>query len=228
MPMLSIVEHISVRRSCWRVGRRRPGSSPPCGAACRRGSRRPRRGPCSRALVRVDVVEALVRGGVEARVVEDEELGLGAEVGRVADAGLLQVGLGLAARCSADRASTVSRVIGSHDVADQHQRRMLEERVDERRLRVGHHQHVALVDRLPAADRGAVEAVARPRTSPRRGPDRVRAVLPAARPVREAADPPSRPCSSWRTREPLGSHRCFLQFGLAGPRRRRGMRASPR
>src|SRR5712692_11990488 len=48
------------------------------------------------ALGRLDKVVAGVLVGVEADAVEDEELGLRAKVGGVADAGGLQIGLGLA------------------------------------------------------------------------------------------------------------------------------------
>ena len=46
------------------------------------------------------------------------------------------------------------------DVADHRQRGDLAEWVERGGLRLRHHQHVALVDRLPAADAGAVEAQA--------------------------------------------------------------------
>ena len=47
------------------------------------------------AFGRVDLVLAPVLVLLVANVVEDEELGLGSDVARVGDAGLLQVGLGL-------------------------------------------------------------------------------------------------------------------------------------
>ena len=50
-----------------------------------------------RALGRVHAVEAVVGAGAEARVAEDEELGLGPEVGGVADARLLEVVLAFVA-----------------------------------------------------------------------------------------------------------------------------------
>src|SRR6476660_3923312 len=43
------------------------------------------------------------------------------------------------------------------DVADQHQRWRHSERIEKRRLRLRHHEHVAFVNALPAADAGAVE-----------------------------------------------------------------------
>src|SRR5258708_11697772 len=47
------------------------------------------------ALARLDLVVPVVRAGVVADAVEDEELGLGPEVRDVADAALLQILLGL-------------------------------------------------------------------------------------------------------------------------------------
>ena len=94
---------------------------------------------------------------VELHVVEDEELERRAEVGRVRDAGALHVVDGLAGDVP-----RVARVVllGQRvlDVADHRQRDVLAERVDEQRVRLRHEQHVRLVDRLPAADAGAVEA----------------------------------------------------------------------
>jgi hypothetical protein len=46
---------------------------------------------------------------------------------------------------------------GLEDVAEQGQRGLLKERIDVRAGHVGAHDHVALVDGLPARNRGAVE-----------------------------------------------------------------------
>ena len=54
---------------------------------------------------RIDHVAGAVRAFGETDLVEDEELGLGAEVGRVTDAGRLQVLLGLGRRWCADPSS---------------------------------------------------------------------------------------------------------------------------
>ena len=111
------------------------------------------------ALVRLDVVVARVLVGVVADAVEDEELGLGTEVGGVADAGRLEVRLGLARDVA-----RVARVVGAgdriRDVADQLRRRILGERIHHRGVGIGNHQHVAVVDRLPSANRRSVEAEA--------------------------------------------------------------------
>ncbi len=105
---------------------------------------------------RVDLEADLVRGDRVAHVVEDEELGLGAEVGGVADAGGLQVGLGLLR--GAARVARVGLVgVGLEHGAVDAQRLLGVERVDVDRARVRHQLHVGLVDRLPAGDRGAVE-----------------------------------------------------------------------
>src|SRR6185312_9486053 len=104
----------------------------------------------------VDEVERLVRLRVVADVVEDEELGLGPEVADVGEARRLQVLLRLA-----DDVARIARVrlLGDRigHVADQRQRRILRERIELGRRRIGDEQHVRGVDRLPAADRRAVE-----------------------------------------------------------------------
>ena len=108
-------------------------------------------------FVRIDVVVARILRGVVAQRVEDEKLRLGSEVRRVADAGGLQIRLGLARDVA-----RVARVVGAGDrigdVGDDAQRRILGERIHHRSIRVGNHQHVAVVDRLPSANRRAVEA----------------------------------------------------------------------
>jgi hypothetical protein len=99
--------------------------------------------------------------------------------------GRLEIGLGLArdpARVARVRLAR-DRIL---DVADQHERRMIEERIDERGLRIRDHQHVALVDRLPTADRRAVEAHAVFERALVDLADRIRAVLPLTREIREA------------------------------------------
>ena len=105
----------------------------------------------------VEVVVAVVVRLIEPHVVEDEELRLGAEVRRVGDAGRLQVALRL--RRDVARVAAVG-LAGDRvpDVADQHQRRHRGERIEERAVRIGEQEHVALLDRLEPADRRAVEA----------------------------------------------------------------------
>ena len=119
-----------------------------------------------RALVRVGIplgllrIEEVVRGvlgGLVTDVVEDEELQLRPEMGGVADAGGLQVRLRLAS--DGARVALVplpgDRVA---DVAHQRQGRLLAEGVDHRGGRIGHDQHVGVVDVLPTADGRTVEA----------------------------------------------------------------------
>ena len=94
---------------------------------------------------------------VAADVVENEELGLGPDEARVADAGALEVIDGL----SGD-VPRIARIVLPRDrvldVADHRQRRNLAERIQDGRLGLRDHEHVALVDRLPAADARTVEA----------------------------------------------------------------------
>ena len=89
------------------VHRRRPGSTPPCTAdlvpEVRGAVELAVAAGVPRALDRVEEVVARVLVLVEARGVEDVELGLGPEVRGVGDAGAAQVVLRLLARCSAGR-----------------------------------------------------------------------------------------------------------------------------
>ena len=113
--------------------------------------------PLFQAFLGLDVVVARVLLGVVADVVEDEELGLGAEVGGVGDAGRLEIGLGLARDVA-----RVARIVGAGDrigdVADHGERGLLGEGIHHRGVGVGDDQHVAVVDRLPAANRRPVES----------------------------------------------------------------------
>ena len=109
-----------------------------------------------RQFDRVDLEAGIVGLGGEAHVVEHEELGLGAEEDRVADAGRLEIGLGLLG--DAARIAVVGLAArGIENVAVDDHRRGGEERVHAGRGRVGHQRHVGLVDRLPAGDRRTVE-----------------------------------------------------------------------
>ena len=77
---------------------------------------------------RIQPVAAIVRIGRETHVVENEELGFGAEVSLVANAGLLQISLGLAG--DAARVALIALVGGGlKNVAEHCQRRLREERV---------------------------------------------------------------------------------------------------
>ena len=111
-----------------------------------------------RRLVLVDLVEAVARLGAPAHAVEDEELGLGAEEGGVANARCLQVGLG-AARQRARIALIRLAVARLQHVAGQHHGGFFVERVDVGGDGVGHQQHVGRFDALPAGNGGAVERV---------------------------------------------------------------------
>ena len=106
-----------------------------------------------------DLHEAARHVDLPAHAVEDEELGLGAEVGGVAQAGRLHVGLGALGQRA--RVAFVGLAVGGvDDVAGQDQRRLFEERVDVGGVGVGHQRHVRGFDALPAGDRRAVEGMA--------------------------------------------------------------------
>ena len=109
-----------------------------------------------RAFLGADGIEAVVHGDIEAHVVEDEELGLGTEIGGVADAALLEIGLGLLRRRAGIARIGLSgdRLV---DVAEQDQGRLRGEGIEHRRIGVGQQHHVRLMDGAPAGDRGAVE-----------------------------------------------------------------------
>ena len=107
----------------------------------------------------VHVVERRVLGLLVAHVVEDEELGLGAEVRLVGDARGAQVLLRLVA--DVPRVARVRRARDRvRDLADHRQRRDVAGggRVVDRRVQVRHQQHVGVLDLLEAAQRGSVEA----------------------------------------------------------------------
>ena len=111
------------------------------------------------AFLGVDEVETGVDGAIEADVVEDEKFGFGPEVGRVSQARILEVHLGLLG----DVAGIAFVFLAGErieDVAEHHKRRDLRERIEERRRRIRDEQHVAFIDRRPAADGTAVDAEA--------------------------------------------------------------------
>src|SRR5262249_8375502 len=93
-----------------------------------------------------------------AHLVEDEELGLGTEVSDVADAGRLKIGLGLA-RDVARVARVVLLRDRVDDVADEAEGGKRREGVHHGGRGIRHDEHVRRVDRLPAADRLAVQPV---------------------------------------------------------------------
>ena len=107
----------------------------------------------------LDLHEAARHVDVPGDAVEDEELGLRAEVRHFAEAGRLQVGLG----ALGDRARVAVVGLAVHrlvHVAGDVEHRLIGERVHARADRVRHQQHVGGLDALPAGDRRAVEGVA--------------------------------------------------------------------
>ncbi len=105
-------------------------------------------------------LEARVVGiRVEAHVVEDEELGFGAEHHAVADAGLLHVGFGALGDGARITLVHLARRRLEH-VAENRDGGLREEGVDMRRCRIRHQRHVGRLDALPARDRGPVEGIA--------------------------------------------------------------------
>jgi hypothetical protein len=157
MPTCSIVITISWRISCWEsVGG--TGSSLPVARLVAEVRAFVASG-VPLAFGRVQEVVAAVLILVVTDVVEYEELGLGAEIGDVADAGRLQIRL----RLLGDVAR-ITRVLFLRDriehVADQAQRRYGGERIHHSGGGIRHDQHVGCVDRLPTANRRTVEAAA--------------------------------------------------------------------
>ena len=102
------------------------------------------------------MIERLVRAAAITHIAEDEEFRLRPHEGFVADPRLFQVGLG--ATGNETRVARVRLACDRvEDVADEDERRDLEDRIDERGGRVEHQQHVRLVDLFEAADRRPVE-----------------------------------------------------------------------
>ena len=113
-------------------------------------------GHVGRQFDRVDPEAGVVGIGRETDVIENEELGLGTEIGDVACAGRLHVGDRLLR--DAARIAVVGLARGRlENVADDRQCGLGEERVDAGGLGVRHQIHVGFVNRLPAGDRGTVE-----------------------------------------------------------------------
>ena len=104
----------------------------------------------------VEMVEAFAIAEAEADIVENEEFSFGADVDGVTDAGRLEIGfaaLGGRARVAAVKLARR----GFDDIADQDQHRGRRERIDIGGIEIGHEDHVALIDCLPAFDRRAIE-----------------------------------------------------------------------
>ena len=121
---------------------------------------------------------------VEADVIENEKLRFRAEKRGVADAGILQIQLGL----FGDPARVAFIILLGEriaHIADHHQRRRLHERIHESGLGIGNEQHVALIDRRPAADAGAIDAEAIGKRALVQFPDRIRNMVLQARDIGE-------------------------------------------
>ena len=105
----------------------------------------------------VDKVKSRVLVLVEADVVENEKLRLGPEVRRVRHPAVGQVQFRFAR--DPPRIPLIT-LLGDRilHVADHNQRRRLRKRVHQRRLRIRNQQHVAFVDRRPAADARSVHS----------------------------------------------------------------------
>jgi hypothetical protein len=111
------------------------------------------------ALVGVHLIGAAVHGDAHLDVVENEELVLRTEQGRIGNAGGFEVGLGTLR----ERARVTLVALHGHGldhVAAQIHRRLLIERIDHGGRGIRHQNHVGLVDALPAGDRRAVEHLA--------------------------------------------------------------------
>ena len=127
----------------------------------------------------VDLEAGVVAAGAELDAVEDEELGLGADGYGVADAAGLDVGfaqLGGGARIAAVELSC-RRL---DDIAEHDQAWLGRERIHDRRGRIRHQDHVALVDRLPAGDGRSVEHDSVTKRVFVHGGDVLRGMLPLA------------------------------------------------
>jgi len=121
--------------------------------------------------------------GHTARFVEDEELGLGAEHRRVRQPGGRQV----FSRRACEMPARDSRLVGflraglGDGLQVRLKRRVLAERIDERRAGIGHRQHVAGLDALPPAGSRNRQIPKPSRTLPRSGSaHRHREMLPRA------------------------------------------------
>ena len=132
----------------------------------------------------VNKIEAAVLILVETDVIENEELGFGAEIGGVGDAAVLQEKFGLLGNPTgiAFVALLGDRVL---DVAVHDQRGGLGERIHQRSGRIGDQEHVALMDRRPTADTRSIHAEAVFKAAQIQFTDRVRHVVLQARNVRK-------------------------------------------
>ncbi len=111
------------------------------------------------AFFRIDVIETGIRRLIETDVIEDKELGFGAKVSGVGDARILQIHLGFL-RDPSRIAVVVLPRDGIDDVGRHHDGFRFVERIEENSIGVRNQEHIALVDRRPPADTGAVDAEA--------------------------------------------------------------------
>src|SRR5262249_41077040 len=105
----------------------------------------------------IDFVVAAVLAPGGAHFVESKMFKLRTEIGSIADSGALEVVL----RFLRDVANVTTIALSCYriaDVADQHQRPRLRERIQERCGGIGNYEHIAFLDLLETAYRGAVEA----------------------------------------------------------------------
>ena len=168
MPTDCIVMHHLRAQVGERVGRATPGSSRPCSRGLWPRLPPPSARPVfQRALDRVDLVERVVRAPLEADESKMKNSASGPKYAVSAMPVDLQVGARALARGSRGSAAVGLARDRIDDVADQRQRRRLEERIHHRGRRIRHHQHVGRVDR--AASRGSTSRRSR---SPPRGPPR--------------------------------------------------------
>ena len=109
-----------------------------------------------RAFLAVQLIHAVIAAGAEPHAVEHKELGFRPERRDVAHARRNHIRFGLLGRAA--RIAPIGLAGGRlHDIANQDHRRLGAERIHHRARRIGHQDHVALIDRLPAGDRRAVE-----------------------------------------------------------------------
>jgi hypothetical protein len=110
-------------------------------------------------FLRVDLQGAAGHVDAPRHRIENEEFGFGSEVGGVADAAGLEIGLG--ALGDRTRIAVVAAAVGRiDDVAGDDDGRLIEEGVNIGGARIGHQLHVRSLNPLPAGDRRTIESVA--------------------------------------------------------------------
>lgn len=106
----------------------------------------------------IDAMVGVVRALAEAGVIENKELGFRSDVGGVGQAGGFHVLFALLSDVARVAAVSLLGDRVQNGAGDGH-RRAHHERIDESGAGIRHDQHVAFVNRLPAADTGTVKAV---------------------------------------------------------------------